>query len=45
VVGDRLAVLPVLFHLLWCRLLVADLAATPLSPHSLVHAAERGVVG
>jgi len=35
-VGDRLAVLPTLYHLLWCQVLAADLAAAPLSPSSLV---------
>lgn len=34
-VGDRLAVLPVLFHLLWCHDLVTDLS-TPLHEHKLV---------
>jgi hypothetical protein len=38
-VGDRLVVLPVLFHLMWRRLLVADLAGAPLSPHSVVRTA------
>ncbi len=38
-VGDRLAVLPVLYHLLWRQVLVTDLAAAPLSPSSLVHLA------
>jgi hypothetical protein len=35
-VGDRLAVLPVLFHLMWGQALVADLAGGPLRPSSLV---------
>jgi hypothetical protein len=35
-VGDRLAVLPVLFHLMWRRELVADLAAARLGPSTLV---------
>ncbi len=39
-VGDRLVVLPVLYHLLWRQILVADLATAPLSPGSLVHLAE-----
>jgi hypothetical protein len=38
-VGERLAVLPVLYHLLWRQVLVADLAAAPLSSSSLVHLA------
>jgi hypothetical protein len=42
-VGDRLAVLPVLFHLLWCRRLVADLRGVLLGPVSLVGPA-RGVL-
>jgi hypothetical protein len=40
-VGDRLAVLPVLYHLLWRHELTTDLAAAPLSPASLVCAAEE----
>jgi hypothetical protein len=40
-VGDRLAVLPVLFHLLWRQVLVTDLTAAPLSPSSLVCVAEE----
>jgi hypothetical protein len=35
-VGDRIAVLPVLYHLLWRRLLRAELALAPLGPRSLV---------
>jgi len=35
-VGDRLAVLPVLYHLLWRHVLVTDLATAPLSPSSVV---------
>jgi hypothetical protein len=35
-VGDRLAVLPVLYHLLWRHVLVTDVAAAPLSPISVV---------
>jgi len=37
--GDRLAVLPVLYHLLWRQVLATDLAAAPLSPSSIVHLA------
>ncbi|WP_432830782.1 TnsA-like heteromeric transposase endonuclease subunit [Dactylosporangium sp. CA-092794] len=36
--GDRLRVLPVLFHLMWQRQLVADLAAGPLGMTTVVHA-------
>ena len=40
-VGDRLAVLPALYHLLWRQELAAtDLATAPLSPGSLVRRAE-----
>lgn len=39
-VGDRLVVLPVLYHLLWRQVLAAELATAPLSPSSLVHLAE-----
>jgi hypothetical protein len=35
-VGDRLAVLPVLFHLLWTGVLVADLRSASLSGHTVV---------
>jgi hypothetical protein len=35
--GDRLAVLPVLYHLLWRHVLTTDLAAAPLSSSSIVH--------
>lgn len=38
-VGDRIAVLPSLFHLMWTGALAADLAAAPLSGGSLVSAA------
>jgi hypothetical protein len=38
-VGDPIAVLPVLFHLIWLGALTADLASAPLSAESLVHAA------
>jgi hypothetical protein len=40
-VGDPIAVLPVLFHLLWCGRLVTELAVAPIGPESLVRAAER----
>lgn len=35
-VGDPIAVLPVLFHLLWTGVLHADLQTAPLGPRSLV---------
>ena len=35
-VGDRLVVLPVLFHLLWLRVLHTDVQAELLGPGSLV---------
>lgn len=35
--GDRLAVLPTLFHLLWRGVIDADLAAAPLSGSTMVH--------
>jgi len=38
-VGDPVAVLPVLFHLLWHGRLLADLTAAPLGPGSLIQAA------
>jgi hypothetical protein len=41
VVGDRMAVLPMLFHLLWVGMLVTDLTAAPLSGASLVAVGER----
>jgi hypothetical protein len=41
-VGDPVAVLPVLFHLLWCGRLLVDLTAAPLGPGSLVQAAAAG---
>jgi hypothetical protein len=44
-VGDRLVVLPVLYHLLWRQVLSVDLAAAPLSPGSLVHLAEAARSG
>lgn len=34
-VGDRIGVLPVLFHLLWRQDLVADLAAAPLAASTI----------
>ena len=37
--GDSLAVLPVLFHLMWRRELTADLACGPLGPSSMVRVA------
>jgi hypothetical protein len=37
--GDRIAVLPALFHLMWLGRLAADLAAGPLGPSSVVVAA------
>jgi hypothetical protein len=40
-VGDRLAVLPVLFHLLWRHDLTADLT-TRLGPSTLVYRARNG---
>ena len=36
--GDRLRVLPVLFHLMWQRQLTADLAVGPLGASTVVHA-------
>jgi hypothetical protein len=39
-VGDRIAVLPTLFHLLWAGVLVADLASAPLCGDSPVTARE-----
>jgi len=42
-VGDRLAVLPALFHLMWRQELVADLSQTRLGPATLVRTA--GAVG
>ncbi len=36
--GDRLAVLPMLYHLLWRGVLAADLAAAPLSGRTVVRA-------
>jgi hypothetical protein len=36
--GDRLAVLPVLYHLLWRGVLGADLTSAPLSGRTAVRA-------
>jgi hypothetical protein len=36
--GDRVAVLPTLYHLLWRGVLDADLTAAPLSGRSVVRA-------
>ncbi len=36
--GDRVAVLPVLYHLLWRRVLDADLAVAPLSGRTVIRA-------
>jgi hypothetical protein len=44
-VGDTLAVLPVLFHLLWRQELVADLADGRLGPATLVRKAPERVGG
>jgi hypothetical protein len=41
-VGDRIAVLPSLFHLMWTGALGADLASAPLSGDSLVSASGGG---
>jgi hypothetical protein len=38
-VGDQIAVLPVLFHLLWCRVLAVDLEAALLSADTRVRLA------
>jgi hypothetical protein len=40
--GDRVAVLPVLYHLLWRGVLAADLTAAPLSGRSVVRAGRAG---
>jgi hypothetical protein len=40
--GDRLAVLPALYHLLWRGVLAADLAAVPLSGRTVVRAGRAG---
>jgi hypothetical protein len=39
-VGDRIAVLPMLFHLLWAGILVTDLTSAPLSGASLIAVGE-----
>ncbi|SEE64697.1 hypothetical protein SAMN05216489_07576 [Streptomyces sp. 3213] len=41
-VGSRLAVLPVLFHLLWRQLLVADLESALLGAETIVRLSEGG---
>ncbi|MET9881470.1 TnsA-like heteromeric transposase endonuclease subunit [Actinacidiphila glaucinigra] len=41
-VGDRLAVLPVLYHLLWCHELAADLTEAPLGADTVVALSGRG---
>ena len=41
-VGDRIAVLPSLFHLMWAGVLAADLALAPLNGGSLVSGAGGG---
>ncbi len=41
-VGDRLAVLPVAFHLLWRQVLVTDLTASPLHWQTTVRVADGG---
>jgi len=40
--GDRVAVLPALYHLLWRGVLAADLAAAPLSGRTVVRAGRAG---
>ena len=40
--GDRLAVLPALYHLLWCGVLTADLTVAPLSGRTVVRAGRSG---
>ncbi|MGX6601690.1 TnsA-like heteromeric transposase endonuclease subunit [Micromonosporaceae bacterium Da 78-11] len=40
-VGDRLLVLPVLYHLLWCQVLVVDLRSALLGPSTLVRRGQR----
>jgi hypothetical protein len=39
--GDRLMVLPVLYHLMWSQLLATDLASALLGPSSVVRRADR----
>jgi hypothetical protein len=41
-VGDPVAVLPVLYHLLWTRVLVTDVAAALLGPGSLISVKQEG---
>lgn len=41
-VGDRLAMLPSLFHLMWTGVLVADLVSAPLTGESVVRVAGGG---
>lgn len=41
-VGDRIAVLPALYHLMWRQKLVADLMAERLCPSTMVRRAEDG---
>ena len=43
--GDPLAVLPVLYHLLWKQVLVTDVAAVLLGPFSLVSVKKEGAAG
>lgn len=38
-VGDRMAMLPVVLHLLWRRILAVDLDSGPLGPRSMVRRA------
>jgi hypothetical protein len=40
--GETLGVLPVLYHLMWRRVLVADLEAAPLGPDTMVSRGENG---
>ncbi len=40
--GDPIAVLPVAYHLLWRRVLGADLATVPLGQSSLVTVTDEG---
>jgi hypothetical protein len=42
-IGDRLAVLPVLFHLLWCQRLAVDLTVGPLGPDSVARTSAEGM--
>lgn len=41
-IGDRLALLPSLFHLMWTGVLVADLVSAPLTGESVVRVAGGG---